>query len=641
MVKSQKIRTGEYLIKDGEITQVIEAEALLKEYDEALEKYYEALDEECEELVKLSKRRSQITRIKQRLQAELKRIGSKKDNFLFDQKENNLKVKLLDKFRDKNVLSGGLSDEMKYSFLQVEDLIQLRRGMGVEAEHSDNPVIVRKISLDHIAEFFNYYIPYLRDMEAEMKKEGLERLSHGTYPLEAQPIPIREILAMYHVSPDILQRFAENINKIQNKKGNRKIQAIFVSQTKGLVMVFYGYDFFKLQDTLNKLNVNDVKQILVCEDFEFEVMGIDEFLDIIKGKGRKSIKHLPNMIEKNNGEFTVEFGTQKGGRDETMVFPDECVSKECKEIVGNIPQPVRREKGEKMYLGFQVEDEDPEGLSSLKELRLIIKQIREDHELKVIDIDKAIQRLNVFHAIIKRTKKGEFSDPDVKIIAINYLKEKHEEFKEIKRKEKKFKKIKGISDEFLTISDEQYDKWKKAGFTREEAEAWRDIRVFDPKHVEKLREDHDIEDIEEAKIWLERNFPKKEVKEITDEAFKEFENIFELNLLPSALPPEEEPLPPIDFTDADAIRGLIWDTRDRTNTERGVPTTAHVRAIMSGLRILEKELLKNRAEATELSRDARIDQRSDPRWVAIRERQALLEAKSDALIQLMEDYELG
>jgi hypothetical protein len=48
---------------------------------------------------------------------------------------------------------------------------QLRKGIEVEMEHTDCPLLAERISKDHLTEFDDYYIPRLEDMEEEAKSQ--------------------------------------------------------------------------------------------------------------------------------------------------------------------------------------------------------------------------------------------------------------------------------------------------------------------------------------------------------------------------------------------------------------------------------------------------------------------------------------
>lgn len=50
---------------------------------------------------------------------------------------------------------------------------QLKRGIEVEKEHTDDPEIAKKIALDHLAEISDYYTR-LDKMEKEAKKSKSE-----------------------------------------------------------------------------------------------------------------------------------------------------------------------------------------------------------------------------------------------------------------------------------------------------------------------------------------------------------------------------------------------------------------------------------------------------------------------------------
>ncbi len=53
------------------------------------------------------------------------------------------------------------------------DETQLRMGINVEMEHTDDPEVSKKIALDHLAEYDNYY-DGLKKMEEELAKQEKE-----------------------------------------------------------------------------------------------------------------------------------------------------------------------------------------------------------------------------------------------------------------------------------------------------------------------------------------------------------------------------------------------------------------------------------------------------------------------------------
>ena len=75
----------------------------------------------------------------------------------------------------------------------------------------------------------------------------------------------------------LLEDLKENIKKILEKKGHRKIQVILISKETNQVMLFKGNNFFKLQDFINRFD-DDPREILVFEKFNFEILQLDELI---------------------------------------------------------------------------------------------------------------------------------------------------------------------------------------------------------------------------------------------------------------------------------------------------------------------------------------------------------------------------
>ncbi len=95
---------------------------------------------------------------------------------------------------------------------------------------------------------------------------------------------------------------------------------------------------------------------------------------------------------------------------DTFVFPDECVSAECRAEV-DVPQIVTREPPKPKYLRYQVEDERPRGFSTYAEVEETAAQILQDVMLGVIDRVKGIQRLNAVRAQAKARGRDELRFP--------------------------------------------------------------------------------------------------------------------------------------------------------------------------------------------------------------------------------------
>jgi predicted DNA-binding WGR domain protein len=52
---------------------------------------------------------------------------------------------------------------------------QIQEGVKVEKEHTPNPAVAKTIAKDHLEEIPNYYVPHLKEMEEEAKKETEEK----------------------------------------------------------------------------------------------------------------------------------------------------------------------------------------------------------------------------------------------------------------------------------------------------------------------------------------------------------------------------------------------------------------------------------------------------------------------------------
>jgi len=72
----------------------------------------------------------------------------------------------MDKFEDE--LEGGYGDRARPADFDLE---QLKMGVEVEMEHTDDPYVALEIALDHLTEFDDYYT-YLDEMEAEAEKRA-------------------------------------------------------------------------------------------------------------------------------------------------------------------------------------------------------------------------------------------------------------------------------------------------------------------------------------------------------------------------------------------------------------------------------------------------------------------------------------
>jgi len=74
-------------------------------------------------------------------------------------------------------IHGGLADNLSDNIFDSE---QLRKGIKVELEHTDNPKIAKEIAKDHLKEFPRYY-DALEEMEKKLKKK---KTNYSKMPLE-------------------------------------------------------------------------------------------------------------------------------------------------------------------------------------------------------------------------------------------------------------------------------------------------------------------------------------------------------------------------------------------------------------------------------------------------------------------------
>jgi hypothetical protein len=84
----------------------------------------------------------------------------------------------IEKAKDK--LEGGLADHLsmeqiakKHKVSVKKIMKQVKKGLKVEREHTDDPDVALQIVKDHISEFYDYYMR-LEKMETEAKKDKKE-----------------------------------------------------------------------------------------------------------------------------------------------------------------------------------------------------------------------------------------------------------------------------------------------------------------------------------------------------------------------------------------------------------------------------------------------------------------------------------
>lgn len=121
----------------------------------------------------------------------------------------------------------------------------------------------------------------------------------------------------------------------------------------------------------------------------------------------------------------------------TYVEKDECVSEECESITKGKDKTVSREKGENLYLRFQVEDIGEKGISHVKEIEEMVREIKEDCEKKAISDKKMFERLNFLVYLISKSDKGEMALEANKKKALEIINAVYEEYGKTERKLRK------------------------------------------------------------------------------------------------------------------------------------------------------------------------------------------------------------
>jgi hypothetical protein len=167
------------------------------------------------------------------IQAITKTIEAEPDDKPLEQ-DFNMNAKMVNYLRDK--YQGRSIDGIKESKISKDKLSQIKKGIEVEMEHTDDPKIALKIAMDHIKEDPKYY--------DKLTKAGLEELNEGEF--------CPQCLAQY---------IKDNINSLQEAEyKGRKVQLgkpmagdvakfkVYVKNAKGnVVKVNFGQKGVKIK----------------------------------------------------------------------------------------------------------------------------------------------------------------------------------------------------------------------------------------------------------------------------------------------------------------------------------------------------------------------------------------------------------
>ena len=127
------------------------------------------------------------------------------------------------------ILKGGLADDLPDSDF---DLDQLKKGMEVEKEHTNNPEVAEEIAKDHLKEDPKYY-DKLAKMEAEPKEEAM--MDNEENPLDTP----EDKNPIHVVSPEekAIRRHDDKLRKLPQHKFDqiKEIVSDFVAKNEDLI----------------------------------------------------------------------------------------------------------------------------------------------------------------------------------------------------------------------------------------------------------------------------------------------------------------------------------------------------------------------------------------------------------------------
>lgn len=107
---------------------------------------------------------------------------------------------------------------------------------------------------------------------------------------------------------------------------------------------------------------------------------------------------------------------------DTHVTKDECVSDECLIEVNEAGEGIiSRKSHEDIYLGYQVEDVVPEGMSHVEEVEDMVEEILEDYDTGAINKLQLNGRLKLLILVVRKATKGELATMKGKLDALSAI----------------------------------------------------------------------------------------------------------------------------------------------------------------------------------------------------------------------------
>jgi hypothetical protein len=262
----------------------------IRKLEEKLEKIEREIIEYKKEIQKLTKE----DKIPHLTEKEIKKY----------KKEKEKEIKQLDKDLDRIIHDKHADDE--------KDVIELALGINkksADRHNFDKKVKKRKEMDEKIDDIYTRK----NKINAELKELKQLTILLNSKIKNSKTISLNKPKDLtISLEKDLISDFFENLKKIKSKKGKRELTAIIVSQKRNQVMLFYGNNMFKFQDFFDKFN--DIEEILVFEDFEYEIMSIKEFMEkfetelhSLETQARKTkdkTKEKTKLIKFKGGDYT-------------------------------------------------------------------------------------------------------------------------------------------------------------------------------------------------------------------------------------------------------------------------------------------------------------------------------------------------
>jgi hypothetical protein len=182
------------------------------------------------------------------------------------------------------------------------DKEQLAKGIMVESEHSSNPLICRKISLDHLAENKDYYI-YLEEMEKKMEADKnkdkvpeKEAVAEQIQPVIAPQVPVPAVVT---TEQKVVTESKDNEQVTKNKVKELWLSGKKLSDIEKTLNIKIKFK----KDSSISTHDNDMTtgNYVIEECVEYE---LNEELDFMDKKMLREKKNIKIIMPKGKGQHT-------------------------------------------------------------------------------------------------------------------------------------------------------------------------------------------------------------------------------------------------------------------------------------------------------------------------------------------------